>query len=71
MAGTAPTPAAASDAATEALEAPHASSAQARLLESDTILLRVVSDMPNERLISAFDIPEAHAASTASTNASE
>ena len=71
IAGTAPTPADARAAATAALEAPHASSAHARLLESATILLRVVSDIPNERLASAFDMPAAHAASTASTNSSE
>ena len=71
MAATAPAPAEASAAATAALEAPHASSAHAHLLESDTILLRVDSDMPNDSLTSAFDALDAHAASTASTKASE
>lgn len=71
MAGTAPAPADASAAATAALDAPHARSAQARLLESASMRLRVVSDMPNDSLTSAFDAPDAHAASTASTNASE
>ena len=71
IAGTAPTPAEASAAATEARDAPHASRAHTRLLESDTILLRVVSDIPNELLTSLFDIPDAHAASTARTSCSE
>ena len=71
MAGTAPTPADESAAATAAREAPHASSAHARLLESETIRLRVVSDMPNAFLTSAFDMPNAQARSTASTNGSE
>jgi len=71
MAGTAPAPADARAAATAALDAPHASSAQARLLESARMRLRVVSDMPNELLTRAFDMPDAHAASTASTNSSE
>lgn len=71
MAGTAPTPADASAAATAALDAPHASSARTRLLESATMRLRVDSDMPNDHLTSEFDMPDAHAASTASTNDSE
>jgi len=71
IAGTAPTPADASAAATAAREAPHARSAHARLLESASMRLRVDSDMPNDDLTSAFDMPDAQAWSTASTNGSE
>ena len=54
-AGTAPTPTEASAASTAALDAPQASSAQARLLAPASMRLRVVSDMPYARLTSAFD----------------
>lgn len=60
-AGTAPMPAEASAASTAALVAPQASSAQARLLAPDRSLLLVVSEIPKDRLTSAFDEPDAHA----------
>lgn len=70
-AGSASRPAAASAASTAAREAPHARSAHARLRDDDTMRRLVVSGIPNSSLTREFDMPEAHAARTATANASE
>jgi len=70
-AGTAPTPAAASAAATADRDAPHDSRAQARLLAPDRMRRLVDSDIPNLALTWRFDEPEAHSARTARTKPSE